>query len=142
MLKINTNCPEEPYFVAGAEDQDLLMRSYTESRFANVSDIVLGYYEEKVVLRKCVSYRLALCRSMVANCRDGYIWRTSLGLALAAAKLSVDAVAVSTGLQHRLLRHRAKTAACEEVARWNQVWQSVNQPHELEAAQVTQVEKY
>ena len=64
----------------GAADQDILLRSYTQSRFANIPDIIIGYREEKVVFRKCFSYRVAFCRSLAANCRGGTICMTNTGV--------------------------------------------------------------
>lgn len=112
----------------GACDQDLLLRSFAQSRFANIPDILIGYREEKIVLHKCFTYRMAFCRSLMANCRGGRYWRTALGLALAAAKMSMDTIAVCSGLQHHLLRHRARPASQAEIAQWRQVWQSANRP--------------
>lgn len=111
----------------GACDQDLLLRSYSSSRFANISEILLGYREERVVLRKCYEYRRAFCRSLNARRESESPSRRALGIAFHAAKLMVDFVAVSSGLQHRLLRHRARAVTGENVSEWRQVWQSANE---------------
>jgi glycosyltransferase involved in cell wall biosynthesis len=113
----------------GACDQDLLLRSYSHSRFANITDIIIGYREEKIVLLRSFLYRVGFCRSLVANWGGGSICMKAFGLALATAKLSVDAIAVSTGLQHRVLRHRARPVTDVEVAQWRRVWKSASEPH-------------
>ncbi len=113
----------------GACDQDLLLRSFAQSRFANITDILIGYREEEVVLKKCFSYRAAFGRSLLDNCKAGSVATTALGLALIAMKLSVDTIAVSTGLQHRILRHRARPMTDVEAGRWRQVWLAANQGH-------------
>jgi glycosyltransferase involved in cell wall biosynthesis len=107
-------------------DQDLLLRSYAASRFANIDTILLGYREERVDFRKSISYRSAFGRSLIAQHRDRGTAETALGLALIGAKWAVDAIAVASGLQHRLLMHRAKPAKKEEEAQWSAVWQTVN----------------
>jgi glycosyltransferase involved in cell wall biosynthesis len=112
----------------GACDQGLLLRSVPQSRFANLTDILIGYREEKILLRKCFLYRVAFCNSLVANCRKGSRYRTALGLTIATAKLCADTIAVSTGLQHRLLRNRARPVSSEDVLQWQQVWRTVSIP--------------
>ncbi len=41
-----------------AQDQELLLRSYRLSRFANLPEILLGYRRERVTLRKLFRYKL------------------------------------------------------------------------------------
>ncbi len=110
----------------GACDQDLLLRSFATSKFANTSDILLGYREDGISLRKCYTYRKTFCRSQAKNCAYGNIRSTAIAIALNTVKLGFEAVAVTTGLQHRLLRHRARPASGVDVAQWQAVWATVN----------------
>ena len=110
----------------GACDQDLLIRSFGQSRLANVPEILLGYREENVSLRKCTAYRSSFNRSLIS-----YYWNTNrvtllVALALVVIKSVIDMVAVVTGLQYRILRHRACPASGKEIANWKEVWNSVN----------------
>ena len=109
-------------------DQDLLLRSYRSSRFANLPDVLLGYREERVMLRKCYRYRISMCRGLVARPESGSLSRRALGIALHAAKFMADTLAVSTGLRYHLLRHRARPVTGAEAAEWREVWQSANEP--------------
>ena len=49
------------------QDQDLLLRSYTQSRFACVAQILLGYRQERRTLKKLLAGRLNFSRSIVAK---------------------------------------------------------------------------
>ena len=106
-----------------AQDQELLLRSHTMSRFANLPEILLGYREESISLRKSLFTRTHLA---VAFSRE-LARRKHLGLAARAvagqaAKGAVDAFAVVSGLGYRVLRHRARPLSESEKARWREVW--------------------
>ena len=111
----------------GACDQDLLLRSYTQSRFANLKEILLGYREEGIVFRKCFSYRMGFCSSLVARYEGMDVLRVALGWALNATKLSVEAFAITSGLEYKILEHRARPITEAEGVEWNRVWQICNQ---------------
>jgi glycosyltransferase involved in cell wall biosynthesis len=109
----------------GSCDQDLLLRSHASSTFANLPDIVLGYREAAVALRKTLQYRLKFARSLVTHYGSAHPFSVARGLALTATMSVVDVLAVTTGLQHRLLRHRARPADPGDVAAWAEVWRQV-----------------
>jgi hypothetical protein len=94
-----------------------------KSRFGNVDKIILGYREDGVTLKKSLRYRMELARSLLCGFSNGGRKIAVQGLVLVAAKSAFEAVAVSTGLQSVLLRHRARPAKVSEIARWNQVWE-------------------
>jgi glycosyltransferase involved in cell wall biosynthesis len=111
------------------EDQDLLVRSYRSSQFANVTKILLGYREEKINLKKILVTRRFLARRLLCEFRQ----QRRPGLALRAfaeqvLKGAVDFAAISTGLNYRLLRHRARPISQTDRQAWEQVWKMVNQP--------------
>jgi glycosyltransferase involved in cell wall biosynthesis len=110
-----------------SQDQDLLLRSYRSSRFANVPDILLGYCEDRIRFRKIVISRwfqtAAIVREFRARRQYGYAAGAVL---LQLAKTTVDAVAVASRLRHRLLRHRARPISAAERTEWQQVWELVN----------------
>jgi glycosyltransferase involved in cell wall biosynthesis len=110
------------------EDQDLLLRSWRHSRFANVPAILMGYREPHIDLRKVLPGRYHLVRS-VAGVNGGW---GRIGTARAAfeqaAKGVVDTLAVSLGLESALLGHRHRPLADSERARWAEVWRSCNEP--------------
>lgn len=117
------------------EDHELLFRAYRSSVFANLPEILLGYREEIIELRKVLRSRLYWLR-----CLHGYMpglrgrLRLAVEAGVAGAKACVDCLAVLTGLQHRLLRHRARPLTGEEVQQWQRVWESVQRDGHREAA--------
>jgi len=107
------------------EDQDLLYRSYRTSVFANIGEPLLGYREERLMMGKLLSSRLNWTRMT-----GGRLWREGQhghALQIAASqitKASVDAIAVGTGLGHRLSPQRAGRMSVKEAEEWRQVWES------------------
>jgi glycosyltransferase involved in cell wall biosynthesis len=111
----------------GAEDQDLLLRSYRTSQFANVPEVLLGYREEGISLTKILRARtywtIAATREF-AQRKQYYV--VVLAASLQFLKLIVDCVAVTTGSNYRLLRHRSQMITEPECRQWNTVWQTFN----------------
>lgn len=107
------------------EDQDLLYRSHRTSVFANIGEPLLGYREERLIMRKLLIGRLNWARIT-----GGRLWREGQhGQALQIAtsqiaKASVDAIAVGTGFGHRLSPQRAGRMSVKEAEEWRRVWES------------------
>jgi glycosyltransferase involved in cell wall biosynthesis len=118
-----------PYRVSAVrcEDQDLLLRTHETSRFGNISDILLGYREDRISARKILTSRwyYAMALSQEFRNRGKYVvaaWATFLQL----AKAGLDSVAVATRLDHKVLRHRARPVNVAERSEWDSVWRLVN----------------
>lgn len=111
-----------------SQDQDLLLRSYRFSRFANVPQILLGYREETISLKKNLVGRRFFAKFAVRA-----FWREKRPMLAVRAvteqmlKGTLDCLAVGTRLNYRLLRHRAVGVSEAERRSWEHVWQSVNQ---------------
>ena len=106
-----------------AQDQDLLLRAYSTSRFAALSDPLIGYRQERVSVRKSVVGRFYFSRSIVKVTRGGLGVVSALPpIALQIAKGVADAIAITTGLERRLLRHRAQPFAPHQAQTWASVW--------------------
>ena len=107
------------------EDQELLLRAFRTSRYANVPNIVLAY-REQLDLGKMLPTRRFFARMMFASfIRHGQpllALRGALGQYLRGV---VDIFAVITTLRYHILRHRAVPASSEDISQWHQVWQSV-----------------
>lgn len=109
------------------EDQDLLLRSYRESRFGNVSCILLGYREERLDLAKLLTSRLFFAVSLWREFRlRGQPFTAARAAAGQGLRATVDTIAISTRLDHRLLRHRALPASISELEEWKQVWSQLS----------------
>jgi hypothetical protein len=112
--------------VAAAEDQELLYRTYRNSRFATVPEIVLGYREDRLSLPYLLFQRWHVCKRIIQDAgQQRRFMSGALGIIGQAAKGLLDTVAVCTGLNYRLLRHRALTIHREEEKEWQLVWEQV-----------------
>ena len=109
------------------EDQDLLLRSYRDSCFANLPDIVYGYREEHIDLGKIAITRRTYSQILFhAFVQQGRLDLALRAVTLQATKMLLDVVAVRTGLNYHLLRHRAAPITAQERAEWQRVWAAVN----------------
>lgn len=113
--------------VAPAEDQDLLIRSYQHSRFANVPDILLGYREPRLVWRRIARSRFYWSRSLWRQFHiEGRLGLALMAVLLQIIKSGVDLFAIRTGLDYHILRHRASPVTEAERQRWQQVYETVS----------------
>ncbi len=107
------------------QDQQLLLRTIKHSNIHVIPEILLGYREEQLTLAKQVRYRGSFFRNARPLARQLGWGGTALLLTGQAAKLLVDAVAITTGLYARLLRYRAAPISDVESQEWQAVWDSV-----------------
>jgi hypothetical protein len=108
------------------EDQDLLLRTYEKSRFAAVPQIVLGYREEELSLRKNLVARRSFVWSALREAfQKRNYWIGFSALIEHTLKGLTECVAVGTGLDYRILRHRALPVDEAAKRRWMEVWEEV-----------------
>jgi len=80
--------------VRRAEDQELLLRSYSESRFACLDDVLLGYRQGFFDLRKTLLARRSLLAAQVRCFLSRGQWPYALGaIGLTGARVLVDLLA-------------------------------------------------
>ncbi len=97
-----------------AQDQELLLRSHAFSRFAALPEALVGYRQERVSVHKSLLGRGHFSRGIWrAAMRERRVAQGLGALALQTAKLVFDAMAVATGLERALLRHRAHPLSAE-----------------------------
>jgi hypothetical protein len=110
-----------------SQDQDLLVRAFKTARFANVPEILIGYRESRLDWRKNLTSRRYVAISFFHNhWNDGHRLLAVRALAGQALKSLVDLIAISTGLDYHVLRHRARPISPRESARWSEVWSELN----------------
>lgn len=110
-----------------SEDQDLLLRTYKTGHFANLPDILVGYREESVSLRKSFIGRYSFCRSLLREAIEHkHYLEAARGVMGQHLKGLVDVLAVTTGLNYRVLRHRALPVGEAEKKQWTRVWNEVH----------------
>ena len=109
--------------VVRAEDQDLLLRSYRTSRFACLPEVLLGYRQTELPLRKVLVARrhLALAQWSV-NLEQGRPGHAVLGFLAFALKALADIAIGVAGAQHLFISRLARSAPQEEIDRWRKVW--------------------
>lgn len=117
----------DPRAQGGVEDQDLLLRSYLSSKFANISDILMGYREKDIYFQKITTARSHFSYSLLRNLihRNG-ITLTFLAILIQYIKLSIDFIAATTGLKYRILCHRAQPITNMERQEWLDLWRSMS----------------
>jgi glycosyltransferase involved in cell wall biosynthesis len=110
-----------------AEDQVLLLRSYASSRFACLPEILCGYREDKLALRKILRSRYSFATAAFGECikRKGYL--SAIGsLSRHSGKAFLDTLAVVTGLKYVLLPHRARSLDAAGQQQWAKVWSQLH----------------
>jgi glycosyltransferase involved in cell wall biosynthesis len=102
-----------------AQDQDLLLRSWRTSCFACLPEILTGYAQESLSLKKILVTRYYLSIALVqAAARRGQYFSGMHALMTQLAKGMVDAFSILTGLERFILRHRALPISAQERERW------------------------
>lgn len=104
------------------EDQDLLLRSFRNSRFANVPEILFGYRESQLRLPKILKARRYMAlRYGQELLRQGQPALAARAVAEQGAKAVYDSVAIGLKLNYRMLKHRAGGISDQEQADWRDV---------------------
>lgn len=101
------------------EDQELLLRAHEQSRFANLPEPLLGYTEDRLVWRNIQTGRANYARRAIMSSWHGGHRLQPLAIALEhVGKSFVEAMALTTHNEDRLLGHRARPLAPGDVAEW------------------------
>jgi glycosyltransferase involved in cell wall biosynthesis len=114
-----------PYHSAAVrcEDQELLLRAYQHSRFGAIEDALLGYREDRLGLSNLVRGRINYACAAAQHFWDGQQYGCALAcLAGHTMRLFIDCFAVTSGLNHTVLRHRARPAPANVMGDWKSVW--------------------
>jgi glycosyltransferase involved in cell wall biosynthesis len=106
-----------------AQDQELLLRSYRSSRFANLPQVLLGYRRERASLKKLLRYKLLLIK-YVCEQPDGGPggWQKTQLLMVSAARFAVNCLAMLGGSEQRMGHQDAEVPSAAEIAEWRSLW--------------------
>lgn len=111
--------PEAPR----AEDYLLFLRSYATSRFSCLQEILYGCREDRLLLRKILVGRYGVAKAAAREFVSRRKYSTAAGAVLKQfAKAPVDIFAVLSGLDYRVLGHRARPLREDDLERWDEVW--------------------
>lgn len=109
------------------EDYDLLLRTYKSSRFACLPQILLGYRVASLSLKNNLTARYNIAIALLEKTFVDRDYLFAFGVFEQVAKAIVDVLAISTGLNFKILRHRTGIALDEaELNRWKQIWAKCN----------------
>ncbi len=114
--------------IVRAEDQDLLLRSYQHSRFANLPEILLGYREDSVNLKNSLKSRRSSAAVAFRFFSAQGDWPNAIrGASERAVRSAADIFSAATGWGRGVLGHRTHTLSSAERAAWQETWQEVQQ---------------
>jgi glycosyltransferase involved in cell wall biosynthesis len=106
-----------------AQDQELLLRSYQLSRFANLPQVLLGYRRERITLKKLFRYKLLhiryVCRQPGAGYRN---WQKLQVIVISAARFAANCFAMVRGFERRIGHQAAQEPTAAELAEWRGLW--------------------
>lgn len=110
-----------------AEDQDLLLRSFHQSRFAGLETVLLGYRQDRLVVKKLLSGRASLVGSSWRyGFRTGKMLPALTGIAGHILKGAVDIATVGCGINRPMQRKRLKPISQSTMLRWRGVQKELN----------------
>ncbi|WP_081725954.1 MULTISPECIES: glycosyltransferase family 2 protein [unclassified Bradyrhizobium] len=110
-----------------AEDQDLLLRSHRDSRFAGIGTVLLGYRQDRLKLRKLLPGRMSLIESSWQyGCRTRQMFPALAGIANHVIKGAVDIATIGFGMNRSMQRKRLKPISQLTAARWSAVANELN----------------
>ncbi len=104
----------------GSEDQDLLLRTFRQSHFSNLPEILFAYRENSIEPEKYARGRKSYLQSLK---REGFVPKGSLKLwyklSFNQIKRVLDHAAVLSGLNYKLLKNRCRPANASDEAQFN-----------------------
>jgi len=114
---------KNPYFegCVRMEDKELLFRTCKTSKFACINEPLLAYRENSLSVTKVMSARWGFAKVLVS---EGNLKEVVLGLGGQAVASLRDVAAISSGLNYKVLRHRAVPVTPNLMKGWAQLWSS------------------
>lgn len=111
-----------------AQDQDLLLRAYKASRFANVQTPLLGYRGDLESIGSRLAKRWYVMRSMGEEfCRQGEYGFAARGVANHILKGGIDGLTWMAGLRRIQTSFQVSPMRDGEDSAWRDVWQLCHQ---------------
>ena len=107
------------------EDQDLLLRTYEDSCFACIPDILIGYRQNRLSLKNILTGRIHFSLSILHTVIRGRKYIFILGILEQLVKSIVDTFAIISGLNYHILKHRAIAMEDKDIKYWKDIWESV-----------------
>jgi glycosyltransferase involved in cell wall biosynthesis len=109
-----------------AEDQDLLLRSFRRSKLGGLDEILLGYRQDQLSLKKLLPGRATFARSAWRNGSGaGEVLPALAGIATHAAKGAADIATLALGLNRQMQLRRLNRISPSTRQEWQRVQQGL-----------------
>ena len=112
---------------APSEDDELLLRAYRSERFACLPDVLYAYRVDGLSVGRIIRARLQFLRSVLRSARRTRSAAFLLAVPDQIAKASVDAVAILSGLERSVLRHRFGDFSPADREKWLKIVDSLGE---------------
>jgi glycosyltransferase involved in cell wall biosynthesis len=110
-----------------AQDQDLLLRAHTSSRFANLPEVLLGYHQDTPSLRHIVLGRWHYGLALYRDARErGTPIAGLVGMGTQLLRAVIPATLIAVGRGDFVLRRRFQPVSSGELERWTVVLADVS----------------
>jgi glycosyltransferase involved in cell wall biosynthesis len=108
--------------VVRAEDQELLLRASTKSRYACLNEVLLGYRQGPFNLSKTlVARRTLLVAQLRLFAERGQLSNALLAIAISGTKVAVDMMAGLPGCETLFFKRMAEPAPAHSIAMLNEM---------------------
>lgn len=105
------------------QDQELLLRTWRQSRFGSLPECLLGYRVERISMGKSTRGRLAYCRQLLAQVRDASSLACALrGIGVHSVALARDLVLDMAGVMGEGARQSYLSPDESAREQWRAVW--------------------
>ena len=111
-----------------AQDQELLLRTYRQSTFACLPEILTGYRQTTLSLKKILRSRYHFAKALILNHSREQKGALMKALMMQVLKAAFDLFAITTRLNRKLLKHRALPVDPDELQQWQELWFKLNGP--------------
>jgi len=109
------------------EDQSLLLETSSDSRFAAMEEVLLGYRMERISAMKLGQGRLSYCRHLFGLVRDVPSALTAMrGVLIHGLAFGRDVLLDTMEIFNRRSRQSFEVANDQVLSEWHQVWCSLN----------------
>ena len=117
--------------IVRVEDQDLLVRSYKDSHFANINKFLLGYRSTPLNIRniskKIALTKIRLSRSLFKHyTSNGEITKAIFSVLMQWTKVGIYYIAYIFHIETILLSHLYKNVDEKDIREWKLVWKQSN----------------
>jgi glycosyltransferase involved in cell wall biosynthesis len=118
--------------ISYAEDQDLLLRSFRNTRLGAVDAVLLAYRQDQLALNKLLTGRLTFIGSLWRYGRaTGELLPVLSGMTNHIVKAAVDIATVGSGVNRLMQRQRLRPISPAVLPQWRELRQLLLAPEDL-----------